>query len=140
MDRTTPKAEGSGWWNGLFSHLYVLELENGRITPITSGPWNASYPVWSTDSKQISFLSKRVDDDMKDADMLSFSDVYTIDCDGGNLVKVTDSSLAISQFSYAPDGKSLTLIASDRIYGSGSQNRLYTVPVTGEPRNYWFLN
>ncbi|MDR6780000.1 MULTISPECIES: S9 family peptidase [Paenibacillus] len=131
VDRTTPKAEGSGWWNGLFSHLYVLELENGRITPITSGPWNASYPVWSTDSKQISFLSKRVDDDMKDADMLSFSDVYTIDCDGGNLVKVTDSSLAISQFSYAPDGKSLTLIASDRIYGSGSQNRLYTVPVTG---------
>ncbi|QNR66915.1 S9 family peptidase [Paenibacillus peoriae] len=130
VDRTTPKAEGSGWWNGLFSHLYVLELENGRITPITSGPWNASYPVWSTDSKQISFLSKRVDD-MKDADMLSFSDVYTIDCDGGNLVKVTDSSLAISQFSYAPDGKSLTLIASDRIYGSGSQNRLYTVPVTG---------
>lgn len=131
VDRTTPKAEGSGWWNGLFSHLYVLELENGRVTPITSGSWNASYPVWSTDSKQISFLSKRVDDDMKDADMLSFSDVYTIDCDGGNLVKVTDSSLAISQFSYAPDGKSLTLIASDRIYGSGSQNRLYTVPVTG---------
>ena len=131
VDRTTPKAEGSGWWNGLFSHLYVLELENGRITPITSGPWNASYPVWSTDSKRISFLSKRVEDEMQDADLLSFSDVYTIDCDGGNLVKVTDSSLAISQFSYAPDGKSLTLIASDRIYGSGSQNRLYTVPVTG---------
>ncbi|MEC0235577.1 S9 family peptidase [Paenibacillus kribbensis] len=131
VDRTTPKAEGSGWWNGLFSHLFVLELENGRVTPITSGPWNAAYPVWSTDSKRISFLSKRVEDDKLDADLLSYADVYTVDCNGSNLVKVTDSSLAISQFSYAPDGKSLTLIASDRIYGSGSQNRLYTVPVTG---------
>ncbi|MGW9528825.1 prolyl oligopeptidase family serine peptidase [Paenibacillus terrae] len=132
VDRTTPKAEGSGWWNGLFSHLFVLELENGRVTRITSGPWNASYPVWSMDSKRISFLSKRVEDDKLDADLFSFSDVYTVDCDGSHLVKVTDSSLAISQFSYAPDGKTLTLIASDRIYGSGSQNRLYTVPVTGE--------
>ncbi|ASR45833.1 peptidase S9 family protein [Paenibacillus kribbensis] len=131
VDRTTPKAEGSGWWNGLFSHLFVLELENGRVTPITSGPWNAAYPVWSTDSKRISFLSKRVEDDKLDADLLSYADVYTVDYNGSNLVKATDSSLAISQFSYAPDGKSLTLIASDRIYGSGSQNRLYTVPVTG---------
>ncbi|WP_342415641.1 S9 family peptidase [Paenibacillus sp. FSL R10-2782] len=131
VDRTTPKAEGLGWWNGLFSHLFVLELENGRVTPITSGPWNAAYPVWSMDSKRISFLSKRVEDDKLDADLLSFSDVYTVDCDGSYLVKVTDSRLAISQFSYAPDGKALTLIASDRIYGSGSQNRLYTVPVTG---------
>ncbi|EHS55887.1 S9 family peptidase [Paenibacillus sp. Aloe-11] len=131
VDRTTPKAEGSGWWNGLFSHLFVLELENGQVTPIISGPWNAAYPVWSTDSKRISFLSKRVEDDKLDADLLSYADVYTVDCNGSNLVKVTDSSLAISQFSYAPDGKSLTLIASDRIYGSGSQNRLYTVPVTG---------
>ncbi|WP_068503038.1 S9 family peptidase [Paenibacillus kribbensis] len=131
VDRTTPKAEGSGWWNGLFSHLFVLELEDGRVTPITSGPWNAAYPVWSMDSKRISFLSKRVEDDKLDADLLSYADVYTVDCDGSNLEKVTDSSLAISQFSYAPDGKSLTLIASDRIYGSGSQNRLYTVPVAG---------
>ncbi|MEC0183776.1 S9 family peptidase [Paenibacillus peoriae] len=131
VDRTTPKAEGSGWWNGLFSHLFVLELENGRVAPITSGPWNAAYPVWFMDSKRISFLSKRAEDDKLDADLLSYADVYTVDCDGSNLVKVTDSSLAISQFSYAPDGKSLTLIASDRIYGSGSQNRLYTVPVTG---------
>ncbi|WP_438348138.1 S9 family peptidase [Paenibacillus sp. FA6] len=131
FNRTTPKAEGSGWWDGLFSHLFVVRLENDQVTQITSGPWNASYPVWASDSKQISFVAKRVEDDRLDADLILFSDIYTIDCSGNNLVKHTDSSLTISQFSYSPDGKSWTLIGSDRAYGSGSQNQLYTMQIIG---------
>ncbi|MED4959209.1 S9 family peptidase, partial [Paenibacillus macerans] len=131
FERTTPKAEGSGWWDGLYSQLFVLELKTGRITQVTSGSWDVSAPVWSPDGEALSFISKRVEDELLDADLLHFADVYTVKLSGGEPigkpVKLTASDLLIGQFAYAPDGRRLTLIASDRLYGSGSHNRLYTV-------------
>lgn len=102
---------------------------------MTSGLWNISAPAWSPDSKQLSFISKQVEDEELDADLLYFTDVYSIRLGESDLFKVTDSSLAISQFSYSSDGQQLILIASDREYGSGSHNSLYAVPVhRGIPR------
>ncbi|MEC0124982.1 alpha/beta hydrolase family protein [Paenibacillus pabuli] len=131
FERTTPKAEGSGWWDGLYSHLFVYEIGNGTITQVTSGHWNVSAPVWSPDSQAISYISKQVQDEELDADLLYFADVHTVQLPSGKICKVTDSSLLVSQFAYSPDGQHLILIASDREYGSGSHNRLYDVPSTG---------
>ncbi|MDU5946783.1 MAG: S9 family peptidase, partial [Paenibacillus macerans] len=95
FERTTPKTEGSGWWDGLYSQLFVLELETGRITQLTSGPWDVSAPVWSPDGEALSFVSKRVEDELLDADLLHFADVYTVKLSGGQPigkpVKITAS-------------------------------------------------
>ncbi|MBA9084285.1 dipeptidyl aminopeptidase/acylaminoacyl peptidase [Fontibacillus solani] len=130
-ERTTPKAEGSGWWDGLHSHLFVLELKSGRITRLTWGYWDAAAPVWSPDGEFISFITKQVKEQELDADLLHFADIYTIKRSGGEPVKITSSSLLITQFAYSPEGQRLALIASDRVYGSSSHNRLYTVPAAG---------
>ncbi|MNO51618.1 Prolyl tripeptidyl peptidase precursor [compost metagenome] len=131
FERTTPKAEGSGWWDGMFSHLYVVELAANAVTQVTSGAWDAAGLEWSPDSTAISFISKQVEEEQADADLLQYADVYTVSRTGGSPVKITDSSLAVSQFAYSGDGSSLYLIASDRAYGSGSHNRLYTVAASG---------
>ncbi|MEO2203620.1 S9 family peptidase [Paenibacillus pabuli] len=130
-ERTTPKAEGSGWWDGLYTHLFVYEVGSGEITSVTTGPWNVSGPAWSPDSQSLAFISKQVEDEESDPDLLYYTDVYTIRPGESEPYKVTDSSLLVSQFSYSPDGQVLNLIASDREFGSGSHNRLYTVPVQG---------
>ncbi|SDF55183.1 intein N-terminal splicing region [Fontibacillus panacisegetis] len=130
-ERTTPKAEGSGWWDGLHSHLFVLELKSGRITRLTWGYWDAAAPVWSPDGEFISFISKQVKEQELDADLLHFADLYTIKRSGGEPVKITSSSLLITQFAYSPEGQRFALIASDRVYGSSSHNRLYTVSAAG---------
>ncbi|MNO89820.1 Prolyl tripeptidyl peptidase precursor [compost metagenome] len=131
FERTTPKAEGAGWWDGLYSHLFVLELDSGRITRVTKGAWEITAPAWSPDGESLSFISKRVHDARMDADLLHFADVYTVWHGGSDPVKITPSSLLVNQFVYSPDGQQLTLIASDRKFGSSSHNRLYTVPVAG---------
>ncbi|GIO40143.1 putative peptidase YuxL [Paenibacillus antibioticophila] len=131
FERTTPKAEGSGWWDGLYSHLFVLELESGRITRLTKGAWDAGSPVWSPDSESISFISKQVQEPGADADLLHFADIYTIKRSGGGPVKLTPSTLQITQLAYSPDGWRITLTASDRVFGSSSHNRLYSVPAAG---------
>ncbi|ASA21370.1 S9 family peptidase [Paenibacillus donghaensis] len=131
FERTTPKAEGSGWWDGMFSHLYVVELDTNTVSLVTSGAWDATGPEWSPDSTAISFISKQVEEEEADADLLQYADVYTVSRTGGQPVKITDSSLAVSQLAYSLDGNQLYLIASDRTYGSGSHNRLYTVAASG---------
>lgn len=30
FERTTPKAEGAGWWDGQYSQLFVYEIKSGR--------------------------------------------------------------------------------------------------------------
>jgi dipeptidyl aminopeptidase/acylaminoacyl peptidase len=139
-ERTTPKAEGAGWWDGQYSHLFLYEIKSGHIQQITSGLWNITTPVWSPDSLNLAFISKQVQEEGVDPDLLHHTDVYMVSVASGTGVvyepfKVTDSSLQISQFSFTADAKQLILIASDREYGSGSHHQLFTLPVQrGIPR------
>lgn len=137
-ERTTPKAEGAGWWDGQYSHLFVYEMISGHITQLTSGLWNITTPVWSPDSQKLAFISKQVQEEEADPDLLHHTDVFMITVEAGEEAvpyKITDSSLQITQFSFTPDGKQLILIASDRKYGSGSHHQLFTIPVQrGVPR------
>lgn len=137
-ERTTPKAEGAGWWDGQYSHLFVYEMISGHITQLTSGLWNITTPVWSPDSQKLAFISKQVQEEEADPDLLHHTDVFMITVEAGEEAapyKITDSSLQITQFSFTPDGKQLILIASDRKYGSGSHHQLFTIPVRrGVPR------
>jgi len=130
--RTAPKAEGAGLWDGLHAHLFVLSLEDGTEKRLTFGAFDASQPAWSPDGSCISFLAKVIEDPETDPDLSAVNDIFTIRRDGGEPARRTDASLSISQFCYAPDGKTMALIANDRTYGSGTQNRLYLSMEHGE--------
>lgn len=130
-DRTTPRAEGAGWWDGKYNHLFIYKLENGEVKQLTYGAWNTAAPAWSPDSQKLAFVSKQVEDIALDADLQYFTDIYEITLNGEQPRKVTVSELLIEQIAYAPDGTQLTLLASDRLYGSGSHQRLYRVPIAG---------
>lgn len=130
-DRTIPKAEGSGWWDGLYSHLFVLELAGGAITQLTSGAYDASQPTWSPDGTELAFLAEIVEDSEQDSDLVPFNDLFTISLKDFKLERRTASTLHISQFSFSPNGQNFAIIGEDRTYGSGTQNRMYTVSTQG---------
>ncbi|RXZ81179.1 S9 family peptidase [Paenibacillaceae bacterium] len=129
-DRTIPKAEGAGWWDGLYTHLFLLEVDEGTIIQLTSGQYNAAQPTWSPDGQQIAFLAK-VPRDGEDADLQPFNDLYTLDLPTMEAVQLTASAILIQHFSYSSDGTELAMIGNDRRYGSGTQNRLYTIGANG---------
>lgn len=136
-ERTIPKAEGSGWWDGRYSQLFRVEVASGAVTQLTAGAFNVSHPVWTEDGSKLAFLSKKLDDPKLDADLISYQDLFTVSAVGGELCRITNRSLSISEFSFSPDGSTIALIAEDRKYGSGTQSSIYTVPNTGGAPAAW---
>lgn len=131
FSRTSPRAEGSGWWDGRYTHLFVIEAEGTHTQQLTYGDIVASQPFWSPDGEELAYLAKIVDDPVLDPDLLIFCDIYKINISDGKIVKLTDSSLFISQASYSPKGDTIDFIANERAYGSATHNNLYTIKTSG---------
>ncbi|MBD2845391.1 S9 family peptidase [Paenibacillus sp. IB182496] len=132
-DRTVPKAEGAGLWDGLYTHLFLYELETGHTRRLTRGRYDASAPSWLPTGRAVAFLAKRVEDKTVDPDLHLFNDLFAVAVDGGEAERLTDSTLLISQYACAPDASGYALLADDRSIGSGTMSRIYAVRF-GDPR------
>ena len=89
--------------------IYTIDLSSGRITPVArDGNWNDEQPRWSPDGRRIAFKSDRAG---------SFN-LYTMDADGRNIVRLTDHGGNDHDPSWLPDRQSL-VFASDRDRGPG---------------------
>jgi len=91
------------------SKIYTIDLSTGRVTALTrDGDWNDEQPRWSPDGRRIAFKSDRGG---------SFN-LYAMDADGKNVVRLTDHAGNDHDPSWLPDGQSL-VFASDRDRGPG---------------------
>lgn len=94
--------------NGLMK-LYTIELSTGVVAPLTrDGDWNDEQARWSPDGRRIAFKSDRSG---------SFN-LYVMDADGRNVIRLTDHAGNDHDPSWLPDGQSL-VFASDRDRGPG---------------------
>src|SRR5207247_7776883 len=62
IDRFQFKQDEGGYLGKQRRHLYVLDVESGKTTPLTSGDYDELLPAWSPDGKSIAFVRKRSTD------------------------------------------------------------------------------
>lgn len=91
------------------NRLYTIDLANGHITTLTrDGDWNDEQPRWSPDGQRIAFKSDRGG---------SFN-LYVMNADGTNVVRLTEHGANDHDPSWLPDGRSL-VFSSERDRGPG---------------------
>src|SRR2546422_8376599 len=73
------KQDESGYLGKQRRHLYVLDVESGKTTMLTSGDYDELLPAWAPDGKSLAFVSKRRPDFDRDSNW----DLYVIDAGGG---------------------------------------------------------
>ncbi len=96
------------------TRLYTLDLVTGAVRRLTGGrDYRDEVPRWSPDGKRIAFKSNRGGGNL---------DVYVMDADGGNVVRITDHPAHDHDPVWMPDGLSL-IFSSER----DSRSDLYRV-------------
>ena len=88
--------------------IYTIDLATGGVTTLTqSGDWNDEQPRWSPDGRRMAFISDRGGN----------YDLYVMDADGRNVVRLTEHAGADYDPTWLPDGESL-VFTSDRDRGA----------------------
>jgi len=109
IDRLQFKQDYVGYLNRLRSHLYLFDGEKAPVQ-ITSGDYDDDSAVWSPDSTQIAFVSKRDGD----PDSNNNSDIWIVAADASAkehpLTQVTVNKGSDTNPTWSPDGKSIAYV------------------------------
>ena len=89
IDRLQFKVDGVGYLDRRRTHIYVFELDSGKLRQLTFGDYDDSSPAWSPDGRFIAFVSNRTDE----PDANSNTDIWLVAPDDAaprpKLVQVT---------------------------------------------------
>jgi TolB protein len=92
--------------------------EQVRLTETTDEGWHNWWPTWSPDGERIAFVSRRQGGNV---------DIYVMNADGSNLVRLTYHDAADAQPSWSPDGAFIAF-TSKRV----GKDALYMVRADGK--------
>jgi len=112
IDSLKFKQDYVGYLNRRRGHLYVLDIETGGVTQITSGDYEDYSPAWSPDGSKIAFVSNRT----AEPDMSSNSDIWWVDpgtsFERQKPVRVTTNTGSDSSPIWHPDGERIAYLTT----------------------------
>lgn len=133
FDRTKPKADGSGIWDGKRSHLFTISLSGGEAVQVTQGNFDVDLFTVSPDGEDILFAANRPEDEAADADLIMTTDLFLVSREGGEYRRLTSSDLEIYSATFSPDGLHIVFLANDYSYSNATLTRLYKITTSGGP-------
>ena len=99
------------------SDIYTFDIETETLTCLLADRHDDIDPKWSHDGGRIAFASDRDSRSGDASDSTAFAygqyDIYTMNSDGSDLVRITDNPGADISPAWSPDGRKL-VFASDR--------------------------
>lgn len=111
IEQTVYRADGAGYLEPGYSHLFVIGADGGTPRALTQGPYNVSgSPAWSADGKAL-FVSANRDAD-GEFDPLE-SELYEVALSDGQMRRLTERAGPDQAPKLSPDGKQLAWLGYD---------------------------
>lgn len=118
-----PKAEGSGWSDGLYSHIFQYNLQSKTVKQLTAGAFQASQPRPFGDKLAFIARSAKGDDLAGNHPMQGLYVMHAT----GELQQLVTQQYEIAQYNWSGNGESIIFLAHNREYGSATHNNLYQI-------------
>ncbi len=123
------KADGVGFWDGRYRHLFAVPAAGGEPAQITDGPWDDGQPAWSPDGSALAFVSGRT----PDREYTQAADLFVVPAGGGEPAQLTRSVGPVSVPQWSPDGATIAYVGhnSPPETGPATNNGLWAIPAGG---------
>ena len=108
--RVRHEADGSGFIEPGYNHLFVIPADGGTPRQITTGDFQHRGPVWMPDGRSILFSANRNPDWEYER---RESDIYSVSVEGGDIERLTDRRGPDSEPAVAPDGSLVAYVGFD---------------------------
>jgi dipeptidyl aminopeptidase/acylaminoacyl peptidase len=133
IDTVQYRADGAGYLESGFQHIFIVSSEGGTARQLTDGEFDDNGPLsFSPDGRQVCFSANRSPDWEREPQN---SDVYLVEVDTQRITAVTQRRGPDAQPVMSPDGRKIAYIGFDDRYQGYQVTHLYVVDTRGgEPR------
>ena len=125
ITRLIYRADGEGYLEEGFNHLFVVPAEGGTPRQLTSGPYHHDGPpVWTPDGKFLLISANRREDwEYEPMD----SEIYEVAVADGAIRALTDRRGPDTSPAVSPDGRSIAYVGFDDRYQGYQVTHLYVM-------------
>lgn len=129
IDTLVYRADGAGFLEAGYEHVFVVPADGGAPRQITTGNFNHNGPLsWTTDSKQIVLSANRRDDwEFHPRD----ENLFIANLATGALTQLTDRDGPDAEARVSPDGKRIAYVGFDDKNLGHQIARLYVMNIDG---------
>lgn len=127
VTRTQIQRDGMGYLDDRRQHLWIVPLDGGPATRLTSGAWDAEQPAWAPDGKSIAFVANRAGD----PDATDDTDIWVIRPDGSGLRPLASNPGPDENPTWSRRGDRLAFVGKRRPNDPYQISRLMVVPASG---------
>ncbi len=122
------EADGSGYIEPGFRHLFVISAEGGTARQISKGDFNFGTPQWSKNGKSL-FFSSNLNSDWEY--QTRNSEIYNITINDGKTTALTDRNGPDYGLTISPNGKQIAYLGYDDKIQTYQVNKIYLMNLDG---------
>lgn len=128
-DRLKHEADGQGYIDPGFSHIFVVPANGGSARQITSGNYNhRSALSWGSKGNKIYFSANRSDNWEYE---FRNSEIYSVDVKSNEIIALTDRNGPDYDAKVSPDGKKIAYVSNEDKVQTYQLRQLYTMNIDG---------
>jgi dipeptidyl aminopeptidase/acylaminoacyl peptidase len=130
IDTVTYRADGAGYLEAGFQHVFVVSAEGGTPRQLTDGKFNDDGPLsFTPDGKRLVFSANRGEDWERDPQE---SDVFVVDLATQALTQLTTRDGPDNKPAVSPDGKKIAYVGFDDKLQGYQVTHLYVMDADGK--------
>lgn len=129
IEKLKYRADGAGYLEDGYTHVFVVPAEGGTPRQITSGEYNhGGTPQWTPDGEHLIISANRHENWRYEPNN---SEIYRVSVDDGSITALTDRKGPDGNPVISPDGKKIAYTGYDEKYEGYQVSKLYVMNADG---------